>query len=131
MEQHFLDSLDFQSHLTWLSLGVGAVWLIFGLLFKALDAVPRHRRIVARVVGNQRAGTVLWLVALAEIGLGVWMLSGHVLVPCMAAQTLLIIAMNALELRHARDLLVSPLGMVCANAVFLSLGWYVALAAGL
>ena len=36
--------------------------------------------------------------------------------------------MNALELRHARDLLLSPIGMVSANVVFLSIGWYVALA---
>jgi len=36
--------------------------------------------------------------------------------------------MNTLELRRARDLLLSPLAMVCANAVLLSLGCYVALA---
>jgi hypothetical protein len=36
--------------------------------------------------------------------------------------------MNALELRYARDLLLAPIAMVCANAVFLSLGWYVAFA---
>jgi DoxX-like protein len=118
---------DLQSHLTWIRLGIALVWLVFGLLFKALGAVPRHGQIVARVVGNARAGLVLWLVALAEIGLGVWMLTGRSLAVCMGAQTVLIITMNTLELRHARDLLLSPVGMVCANAVLLSLGWYVAL----
>ena len=121
---------DFHSPLTWLRVGVGFVWLLFGLLFKALDAVPRHRQIVARVVGEKRGGAVLWLVALAEIGLGTWMLVGRALPLCMVAQTLLIVAMNTLELRYARDLLLSPVAMVCANAVFLSLGWYVALAGG-
>jgi hypothetical protein len=116
------------THLTWLRVSLALVWLIFGLLFKALGAVPRHRRIVARVVGEERSGLVLWLVALAEIGLGVWMLVGRSLPLCVGAQTLLIVAMNALELRYARDLLLSPIGMVCANVVFLSLGWYVALA---
>lgn len=120
---------DFHSPLTWLRLGVAFVWLLFGLLFKALDAVPRHRQIVARVVGEKRGGAVLWLVALAEIGLGMWMLVGRALPLCMAAQTLLIVSMNTLELRYARDLLLSPVAMVCANVVFLSLGWYVALAA--
>lgn len=118
---------DFHSHVTWLRLGVALVWLVFGLLFKALDAVPRHRQIVARVVGPERAGIIFWVVALSEIGLGTWMLVGRGLPLCMAAQTLLIVTMNALELRLARDLLLSPIGMVSANVVFLSLGWYVAL----
>jgi hypothetical protein len=109
-----------------LRVGVGVVWLVFGLLFKALDAVPRHRAIVARVVGEARAGAVLWMVALGEIALGAWMISGVGLVGCMAAQTAMIVAMNVLELRFARDLLLSPIGMVCANVVFLSIGWYVA-----
>lgn len=119
---------NLHSHLTWLRLGIALVWLVFGLLFKALDAVPRHRQIVARVVGAEGAGAILWLVSLTEIGLGLWMLAGRFLPLCMAAQTLLIVAMNALELRHARDLLLSPIAMVGANVVFLSLGWYVALA---
>ena len=119
---------DFHSHVAWLRLGVALVWLVFGLLFKALGALPRHREIVARVVGERRAGAVLWLVALVEIGLGAWMLVGRGLVVCAAAQTLLVATMNALELRLARDLLISPRGMLCANAVFLSVVWYVALA---
>ncbi len=109
-------------------LGIALVWLLFGLLFKALDAVPRHRQIVARVVGTERAGAILWLVALTEIGLGGWMLVGHQLRLCMVIQTALIAAMNTLELWKACDLLLSPIAMVCANAVFLSVGWYVALA---
>jgi len=119
---------DFHSLLTWMRIASASVWLLFGLLFKALDAVPRHRKIVARVVGESRAGAVLWLVALTEITIGVWMLVGRALVLCVIAQTLLIVAMNTLELRRARDLLLSPIAMVCANAVFLSMGWYVALA---
>ncbi len=114
--------------LTFLRIGIALVWLVFGLLFKALGFLPRHKQIVTRVVGARYANTVLWLVALAEIGLGVWMLVGLQLRWCMAAQTALIVAMNTMELRKARDLLLSPVGMVCANAVFLAVGWYVALA---
>ncbi len=119
---------DGHSHLAWLRLGIALVWLSSGLVFKALGAVPRHRQIVVRVVGAKRAGLVLWLVALGEIGLGAWMLVGRFLVVCLALQTACLAAMNTLELRHARDLLLSPIGMVCANVVFLCLGWYVALA---
>ena len=119
---------DLHSHLTWIRAGIAIVWLLFGLLFKALDAVPRHRQIVSRVVGSEHAGGILWLVALTEIALGTWMLVGRALVPCAVLQTALLVAMNTLELRYARDLLLSPIAMVCANIVFLSLGWYVALA---
>ena len=120
---------DVHSHLAWMRLGIALVWLLFGLLFKALGTVPRHRQICARVVGPKRAGLILWLVALLEIVLGLWMLVGRLLPWCVGAQTVLIVAMNTLELRRARDLLLSPVGMVLANVVFLSLGWYVALAA--
>jgi len=46
---------------------------------------------------------------------------------CALAQTLAIVTMNIIELNVARDLLLSPLGMVGANAVFLTVVWYVAL----
>jgi hypothetical protein len=118
---------DFASHLTWLRCAVALVWLGFGAL-KALGALPRHRRIVARVVGEPRASAVFYAVAAGEIALGLWSLSGRHLVPCAALQSIAIASMNALELRLARDLLLSPRAMVCANAVLLSAGWYVALA---
>src|SRR5262249_9140427 len=73
---------DVRSHLTWMRVGIASVWLLFGLFFKALDGVPRHRQIVARVVGADRAGLVLWFVALGEIALGLWMLVGRFLPVC-------------------------------------------------
>src|SRR5262249_14262069 len=90
-------AFDLRSSFTWLRLGIASVWLVFGLVFKALGAVPRHRAIVARVVGDDRAGLVLGLVAFGEIGLSAWILAGRCLPACMAIQTLAIGAMNALE----------------------------------
>ena len=124
----FIPDFDLHSPLTWMRIGIASVWLLFGLVFKALGFLPRHRRIVARVVGEQHAGLILWSVALAEIGLSIWMLVGCFLPICMVAQTVFIAAMNFYELRDARDLLLTPWGMACANVVFLSAGWYVALA---
>jgi len=118
--------MDFHAHHPWLRVGIALVWLVFGLLFKALGAVPRHRQIVARVVGERSATTVTSLVAFGECAIAIWMLSGRWLPLCMTLQTLALVAMNTLELRHARALLVSPVGMICANVVFLGVGWYVA-----
>ena len=120
--------LDFGSRFTWLRLGVALVWLVFGLVFKALGALPRHRQIVGRVLGERSAGTVTALVAVGEIAIAAWMIWGHFLPLCMVVQTLVLLAMNTLELRYARDLLVSPWGMVAANVGFLSAGWYVTIA---
>ena len=120
---------DLHSRLTWIRLGIALVWIVFGLIFKALGAVPRHREIVARVVGPSQARAVTLLVAVSEIMLGLWMLYGRYLPLCVGIQTMLIGAMNILELRYARDLLLSPVGMVCANCIFLGFGWYVALVA--
>jgi hypothetical protein len=110
-----------------LRIGIAAVWILFGLVFKALGVLPRHKAIVARVVGERAAGPMTSFVAAGEVCLGLWMLSGRWLPGCAAVQTLALVAMNALELRYARDLLVSPVGMVVANVVFLGAGWYVAL----
>lgn len=118
---------DLHTPLGWLRLGVASVWLLFGLVFKLLGFMPRHLRIVERVVGPRWARVLLRVVALGEIGLALWMLSGRGLAACMAVQTAMIVSMNACELRYARDLLLSPFGMLLANTLFLSLGWYVAL----
>ena len=122
-----LAALDLHSLDGWLRLGVASVWLLFGLVFKLLGFLPRHLQIVERVVGARFAKPVLRAVALAEVTLALWMGLGRWLPACMAVQTALIAGMNTCELRYARDLLLSPMGMLLANAVFLSFGWYVAL----
>ncbi|RMH18543.1 MAG: hypothetical protein D6696_12820 [Acidobacteria bacterium] len=111
-------------------LGAAAVWLVFGLGFKVLGGVPRHRTIVAAVVGEGAAGPVTVLVGLAETAIALWILSGLWPRACAAVQTVALASMNALELLRARDLLLAPLPMVLANAAFLGLVWYAALHSG-
>jgi hypothetical protein len=106
-----------------LRIGTAAAWLTFGLVFKIFGLVPRHRAIVAQVVGEGAATPVTLLVGVAEVGLWLWILSGVRPRWCAAAQTLAIVTMNLIELRLARELLLAPVPMVLANVVFLSLVW--------
>lgn len=110
-----------------LRIGTAGVWFVFGFVFKLLDVVPRHRLIVASVLGETAAGSVTMLIGGAEAAMGLWILSGIRPRTCAAAQTIAIVAMNTLELSLARDLLLAPVPMVCANAAFLAAGWFIAL----
>lgn len=118
---------DLSSGYTWARIAIAAVWLTFGFGFKLLDAVPRHRDIVGQVLGERWAVPVVRGVGLGECVLGLWMLSGIALVACVVVQTAAIVAMNTLELRSARRLLLSPRWMLLANAGLLALGWVTAL----
>ncbi len=108
-------------------IGTAMVWLVFGLLFKVLDLVPRHRVIVASIVGEELARSVTIVVGCAEAGLAVWILSARSPRLCAATQTVVIATMNGLELSLAREHLLAPIPMLIANAAFLSLVWYGAL----
>ncbi len=110
-----------------LRIGTAVVWIVFGLVFKVLHAVPRHEEIVAAVLGASIAGPVTVLVGVAETLLGCWILSRRWPRTCALAQTLAIVSMNALELAFAREHLLAPLPMVAANTVFLTVAWYLAL----
>lgn len=112
--------------LTILRVGTAAVWLVFGLVFKVLHAVPRHDQIVAAVLGPDLARPLTIAVGAAETLLGLWILSGRWPRTCAAVQTLAIVAMNTLELTFARDHLLAPVPMVLANTLFLAAGWYLA-----
>src|SRR5690242_18784452 len=112
---------------TALRIGTACVWLVFGAVFKVLNLVPRHRMIVATVLADVMVGPITIAIGAAEATMGLWILSGISPRLCAAAQTLAIVTMNALELSLAKDLLLAPVPMVCANAVFLSAGWYLAL----
>ncbi len=106
-----------------------AVWLVFGLGFKVLGLVPRHRTIVATIVGEALAGPTTIAIGLAETATAAWILSGFRPRTCAAVQTLAIVAMNVMELTLARDYLLAPIPMLFANAAFLTAGWICALRA--
>ena len=103
---------------------VGSVWIFHGLYSKLLDGIPRHRLIVARVLGDHVAAVATIGIGVLEILLGAWAITHRLPRACAAVQTATIVAMNSLEIARAPDLLISAPGMLLLNAAFLGIGWY-------
>ena len=99
------------------------MWVFHGLNSKILNGIPRHQLIVARILGERVARPATKLIGCMEVLLGVWVFTDVLRVECAAVQTLAIVAMNAIEIVLARDLLISALGMVLLNLGFLAVIW--------
>ncbi len=110
-----------------LAYGTASVWGFHGLFSKLLQGIPRHRLIVERVLGSSWAPQATVAIGVGELLMAGWILSGRFPRSCAAAQTVALGAMNLLELRYARDLLLAPWPMVAANLIFLGLAWVLAL----
>jgi hypothetical protein len=106
-----------------LQIVIGSVWVFHGFYSKLLNGIPRHRMIVGKILGDQVAGPAARTIGCLEVLVGVWAYSGFVRVDCAVVQTLAIVSMNTLEIAFARSLLISPLGMVILNLVFLAAIW--------
>lgn len=119
--------LDLYAVTSWARIAVALVWLVFGVVYKFLRFVPRHERIVARILGDRVAPVFTRLIGLGEAFIGLWMLSGLFLPWCALVQSILVIAMNTIELRRARDLLLAPLPMVVGNVLLLAFAWFAVL----
>ncbi|MBL8020130.1 MAG: hypothetical protein JNM27_10740 [Leptospirales bacterium] len=115
-------------HLQILRLTIGGVWAFHGIYSKILEGIPRHRLIVARVLGADAAGPITILIGIGEVLIAVWLVSGKFPRLCALFQTLILASMNFLEIRLANDLLLSAPGMVFLNVILLSTVWYIALA---
>jgi hypothetical protein len=106
---------------------VGSVWVFHGLYSKILMGIPRHRDIVARVLGEDASGLATFAIGFLEILLGLWVYSRWNRKGCALVQTLALVSMNVLEILLARDLLISAVGMAVLNLAFLTLVWQWAL----
>ena len=85
---------------------IAAVWLANGLFCKVLGLVPRHRQIVARILGGEWAGFFTMAIGFAEIGMAVWIVSRFKSRLCAMMQILVAAAMNMLEFVLMPDLLL-------------------------
>ena len=93
------------------------VWVANGLVCKVLDLVPRHRAIVARILGPAHAVLITRAIGVAEMFMSIWILSGIAGRINAVTQIVIIATMNVLEFFLARDLLLW--GRL--NAVFASM----------
>jgi hypothetical protein len=108
-------------------IGIGSVWVFHGLYSKIFNRIPRHRLIVAKILGAANAGVSTKVIGLLEVLLGLWVFIGWQPLGCASVQTAAIVAMNTLEICLAGELLISAAGMVILNLGFLTLVWLWAL----
>ena len=85
---------------------IALVWLIMGLGCKVLGWEPRHEEIVARILGEEFAPTLIILIGLSEVGMAFWIVSGLYAKICAWLQMGLVAVMNVMEIALTRDLLL-------------------------
>jgi hypothetical protein len=79
-----------------------------------LNFVPRHQKIVERILVIENARSLTLLIGFAETGMAIWIISGIWTRSNVIVQILIIATMNALEFFLAPDLLLWGK----ANAIF-------------
>jgi hypothetical protein len=103
---------------------IAAVWFVNGFLCKILNLVPRHELIVARILGNEHAVLFTKLIGVAEILMGVWIISGIKSRLNAMAQMLIILIMNVIEFTLAPDLLLWGKANLAFAILFVLLIYY-------
>jgi hypothetical protein len=84
---------------------IAAVWLVNGLFCKVLNYVPRHREIVAGILGSEHALLFTKAIGFAEIAMAIWIVSGFLAKLNTITQVLIIATMNIIEFILAPGLL--------------------------
>ena len=77
-------------------------------------------------VSGRASERLLYALGAGEVALAAWAFSGVAPIACAAAQTLLLVALNANGLIWARRIIHDPGGMVVKNFTFLVLAWVAA-----
>jgi len=96
---------------------VAAVWLINGFFAKVLNLVPRHREIVAEILGREHAVWMTPAIGVGEVLLAVWILTGRGRRLCAVTQIALVATMNLIEVCLVPELLLwGPWNAVFAAA---------------
>lgn len=89
-----------------LRLFFAAVWLVNGLWCKILDAVPRHREIVAHILGEEHAMLFTRFIGVGEVLIAVWIFTGIRWKWSCAVQISAVATMNVIEFIAVPELLL-------------------------
>lgn len=89
-----------------LTLLIAAVWFINGFFCKVLDLVPRHREIVARILGDTYASPLTICIGCLEILMAIWVVTRIKSKLCAITQIIVVMTMNVLEILLTPDLLL-------------------------
>ena len=94
----------------WLHNGImlllAAVWFANGFYCKLLNGVPRHRQIVARILGHNHAASFTIIIGALEVCMAIWIISAIKPRWCAALQIAVVGVMNIIEALLAPDLLL-------------------------
>jgi hypothetical protein len=85
---------------------IALVWLVNGLFCKVLNLVPRHRLIVARILGDEYATLATRTIGVLEILMAIWILTRIQSRLCAITQIVIVAIMNILEFILVPDLLL-------------------------
>ncbi|MFT5915936.1 MAG: hypothetical protein ACI81T_002439 [Bacteroidia bacterium] len=85
---------------------ITTVWFVNGLYCKVLDFVPRHREIVASILGEEYARELTILIGISEIVMAIWILSKFKSRLNAILQISIVGLMNLLEFMFVLDLLL-------------------------
>ena len=83
-----------------------AVWLVNGVWCKIMDGVPRHREIVARILGEEHSHAITRLIGIGEVAMAAWILTGIRWKWSCVLQIAAVASMNVIEFALAPDLLL-------------------------
>jgi uncharacterized membrane protein YphA (DoxX/SURF4 family) len=89
-----------------LTYGIAMVWILNGLFCKVLDLVPRHEKIVERILGIDHARLFTIAIGSSEIFMAIWILSSIKTRLNAILQILVVAIMNLLEFILVPDLLL-------------------------
>jgi hypothetical protein len=106
---------------------VAGVWLYHGAWCKLLGRCEDQARIVAAVPALRRvAKETLYALGVVETAFAAWVISRRAPRLAAAAQTGLLLGMNAGGLIWGRRHIPAPRGLVAENLAFLALVWWAA-----
>ncbi len=103
---------------------IAAIWFINGLFCKVLNLVPRHRQIVAGILGQNHATEFTVVIGIAEIVMAVWILSNFKSKLNAVMQMAVITTMNILEFLLVPHLLLWGRFNLVFAVLLVAIIWY-------